>query len=171
MSSEYNLIQANALGHTIAGLLAQPKADASNVSQAVNGLVMSMIAKAQECLNPLTVKTSSPAAGVDSTMHTGTEKRSQLTDSGLAAYTGHASDCATNNRGVPEMVGDCDCGAGLTLQSYFKDNLARGVIDFSLRSCQLPGGEVGFYLHPARTDGHTPQFTVKGNVLTTHTPA
>lgn len=90
---------------------------------------------------------------------------------GLAAYTGHASDCSTNNSGVPELLGDCDCGAGMTLQRYFEDNFAQGVIDFSLRSCRLAGGEVGFYMHPASVSGHTPQFTVKGNVLTTHTPA
>jgi len=25
-------------------------------------------------------------------------------------YEGHLSDCSTNNRGVPEMLGPCDCG-------------------------------------------------------------
>ena len=26
------------------------------------------------------------------------------------AYHGHMSDCSTNNRGVPELLGPCDCG-------------------------------------------------------------
>lgn len=25
------------------------------------------------------------------------------------AVTGHESDCSTNNRGVPELLGPCDC--------------------------------------------------------------
>lgn len=58
-----------------------------------------------------------------------------------------------------------------TLQSYFEDNLAKGIIDFSLRACRLPGGEVGFYLHPQLRSGETAQFTVNGNVLSTSVAA
>lgn len=161
MSLQDELIQANELGRTIAQLMAQPMPRSSNTTQAIDGLIMSLTGKAQELLSPLLIKESSPPAG----------EAGAGDSQPLAAYTGHASDCSTNNRGVPETVGDCDCGAGLTLESYFKDNQARGVIDFSLRACHLPDGEVGFYLHPGTIDGHIPQFTVKGNVLTTHTPA
>lgn len=146
------LLQAAHIGHAVAALIAASRDSCNTAADHARSLAKNLADQAMQLATPVVTITAKDTGG-------------------LAAYTGHASDCSTNNRGVPETVGDCDCGAGLTLESYFKDNQARGVIDFSLRACHLPDGEVGFYLHPASVDGHTPQFTVKGNVLTTHTPA
>jgi hypothetical protein len=170
MSSQDNLNSANELGRTIAQLMAQPMPRSSSITQAIDGLIMTLTAKAQQLVNPPAIKACSPndivvAAG--DTVHIHGNGDVEINTSGPVRFTGevglvHAPDCATKEATLP---------AGLTLESYFKDNQARGVIDFSLRAFHLPDGEVGFYLHPGSVDGHTPQFTVKGNVLTTHTPA
>lgn len=168
---------ATRLGHTVSSLLSGAADHTTHAADDARRLVQKLAAVAMGLLTPpepvkaAAVKEFVMGAGDTAQIHGNGDVVLTRDDGPLAAYTGHASDCSTNNRGVPGLVVDCDCGAGLTLQSYFKDNLARGVTDFSLRSCLLPGGEVGFYLHPARVDGHTPQFTVKGNILTTHTPA
>jgi hypothetical protein len=194
MTPQDNLNTANELGCTIAKLIAQSYGLSTNTAKVVDNLVAAMADKAQQLLNPPLTKSASTddivlAAGDTATIH-GTGEV-ELVRSGVIDYIGpgataisHASDCATNNRGVPELLGPCDCmgdvakfadvPAGPTLQSYFEGELARGVIDFSLRACRLAGGdgsEIGFYLHPAQTSGETAQFTINGNTLTTHLPA
>lgn len=152
-----NLNQANELGNTIAKLLNTPPSQSVQVDQTVKGLITSLAAKAHELLNPVAIKASSPsdefimAAGDTAHIH----------GNGDVSY----EPCPDPARpGHYQSITD----AGLTLQSYFQENLARDVVDFNLRAYRLaPDGSVGFYLHPARGDGHTPQFAVKGNVLTT----
>lgn len=172
MSSQDNLNSANELGRTIAQLMAQPMPRSSSITQAIDGLIMTLTAKAQQLVNPPAIKACSPSdivVAAGDTVHI------------------HGNGDVVLTRSDPRPVGVlCNCNQSPcacivtsftmpplkpTLQSYFEDNLAKGTIDFSLRACHLPDGEVGFYLHPASVDGHTPQFTVKGNVLTTHTPA
>lgn len=53
-----------------------------------------------------------------------------------------------------------------TLEQFFRDAAAVGVIDFSLRATVVDAERVTFYLHPHGKDGETLDFTVTGNVLT-----
>lgn len=52
-----------------------------------------------------------------------------------------------------------------TLQQYLEANLARAVIDHSLRTQRDSEGRTTFYLHPTNVDGQTPTFRVEGNQL------
>lgn len=191
MSNQDNLNTANELGRTIALLIANPYGQSTDVVSTVNNLVAAMAAKAHDLLNPPALKASTPSVvdvvvGLGDTAQIHGNGDVELVRSGVIDYVGqgatcisHASDCATNNRGVPELLGPCDCmgdltkalPAGPTLQAYFESNLSMGVIDFSLRTCRLPNGLVGFYVHPAQRSGETAQFIINGNALTTHVAA
>lgn len=52
-----------------------------------------------------------------------------------------------------------------TLQQYFADSAARGVIDHAVRACVDSSGITTFYIHPANADGDTLDFAVDGNEL------
>lgn len=186
MTPQDNLNTANDLGRTIALLAAQSAGSTTNNAKVIDNLIAALAGKAQALLNPVEVKAASigdeiiMGAGDTAIIHgNGNVQIKLCADTAQTATSiGHASDCATNNRGVPELLGPCDCMgdaanfapvvAGPTLQSYFEGELARGVIDFSLRTCRMPDGLVGFYVHPAMLSGETAQFIVNGNALTTH---
>lgn len=50
----------------------------------------------------------------------------------------------------------------MTLEEYFKAEAARGVSDHVLRATVQEDGRVGFYIHPANTDGLTRDFITFG---------
>lgn len=52
-----------------------------------------------------------------------------------------------------------------TFQQYIEADLARAVIDHSLRAQRDCEGRTTFYLHPTNVDGETPAFRVEGNQL------
>lgn len=51
-------------------------------------------------------------------------------------------------------------------EAYLRENLSRGVIDFTLRAHETANGSVEFYIHPQNHDGTTPDYRVFGNRLT-----
>ena len=52
-----------------------------------------------------------------------------------------------------------------TLETYFKENHEKQVIDFRLRASVDDKGETSFYIHPFDKNGETPEFIVYGNQL------
>lgn len=52
-----------------------------------------------------------------------------------------------------------------TLYEYLKENIAKGVIDFSIRAGYNRDGEIELYIHPDSKDGETLDFLVLGNEL------
>ncbi len=52
----------------------------------------------------------------------------------------------------------------MTFEQYLRENLERGVIDFSLRASG--GAATQFYIHPTNVAGETPDYLVIGNELT-----
>lgn len=193
MNTQDNLNTVNELGRTIALLAAQSGGSTNTNAKIIENLIAALGAKAQELLNPVAITNTSGldelVIGAGDTAHIHCNGDVELVHSGTIVdmmASPHASDCATNNRGVSELLGPCDCRepkvvktaarmayeqAGPTLQSYFEGEMARGVIDFSLRSCRMADGLVGFYLHPQLRSGETAQFTINGNALTTHVAA
>lgn len=157
MSNHDNLIQANELGNTIAKLLNTPPSQSTQVDETVKGLIISLAAKAQELLNPVIITN---AGGLDDLV-IGTGDTAHIHGNGDVELLRSTAHTITEKR-------DQLLPAGPTLQSYFEGNLSMDVIDFRLRTCRLPGGGVGFYLHPAQRSGETAQFTINGNTLTTH---
>lgn len=52
-----------------------------------------------------------------------------------------------------------------TLESYLREALTTGVIDFQLRASTAGDGRVVIYIHPDGKDGETADFEVAGNRL------
>jgi hypothetical protein len=50
------------------------------------------------------------------------------------------------------------------LEDYFRQNLEKGIIDFSLRASETVHG-IQFYIHPTDKDGETMDFVVDKNTL------
>ena len=63
---------------------------------------------------------------------------------------------ATESEGRP--------ATGKTLEQYFKDAFARGVIDHALRALVDESDRVSFYIHPANADGETCDYEVRNNL-------
>lgn len=57
-----------------------------------------------------------------------------------------------------------------TLDSYLKENFAKGVIDHAIRAHVDDEGWVTFYIHPLNVDGETLDFSVTANNLRCKTP-
>jgi hypothetical protein len=53
----------------------------------------------------------------------------------------------------------------MTLEEYIKNQIDKGIIDFSVRFVTRED-KVGFYIHPSNQSGDTADFGVRGNVLT-----
>ena len=51
-----------------------------------------------------------------------------------------------------------------TLEDFIKENLQKGIIDFSLRANSGENG-TSFYIHAANTDSDTLDFDVHGDLL------
>lgn len=59
----------------------------------------------------------------------------------------------------------------MTLEEYFRDCIARNVIDHSIRASEYSEGtrretQLRCYIHPSGKNGHTLDFIVEGNTLT-----
>lgn len=50
-----------------------------------------------------------------------------------------------------------------TFEEYFRENLGKGIIDFSLRVSMDKFGTICFYIHPDGKDGETDDRTVVRN--------
>lgn len=182
MDLQDRMNQANELGNTIAKLLAQPSRMTMETGKVVDGLVAAMAAKAHELLNPPAIKATSPSddiiIGFGDTAHIRGNGEVEVSVSGDLTYVGNlladgglnpirAADHAI----VKTPLRMAQEETGPNLQAYFENNMAMGVIDFSLRATRLQNGVVGFYLHPASVSGETAQFIVEGNALTYHVGA
>jgi hypothetical protein len=111
MNTQDKLNMASALGNTIAGLLSVSQNNSSAVQASVCSLITAMAAKAQGLLtaDELKITAKSPedvAEIVDAYRGFGAGIARELL-SAEGAF--HSSDCSTNNRGVPELLGKCDC--------------------------------------------------------------
>jgi hypothetical protein len=71
-------------------------------------------------------------------------------------------DCSEIQRFAPRLV---ESAPSMTLEDYFKHELADGKIDFSLRASVFDG-VVEFYIHPSGRNGTTtPSLIVNGNTV------
>ena len=52
-----------------------------------------------------------------------------------------------------------------TLESFFRDNIVKNVIDFTLRASITEDNRVVFYIHPLDVSGDTVDFEVDDNIL------
>lgn len=53
----------------------------------------------------------------------------------------------------------------MTLESYFRQSLSRGIIDHSIRASINHDNKVEFYIHPNGRDGDTPTYIITDNTL------
>jgi hypothetical protein len=183
MSTKENLNNANELGRTVAALMAQPMPRSTGITQAVENLIAALATKAHELLNPPAAKASTPTdeivlgAGDTATIHG--NGAVELVRSGTINYIGpaHASDCSTNNRGVPELLGPCDCKQvpcehsfpvtmsapirllNQDLTRYLSEAFRQGNIDHVVRVVTAHDGQAEFYIRPMNADGETVQFS------------
>jgi hypothetical protein len=134
MNTKDNLNTASMLGNTIAGLLVISTNNSAAVQTAVGDLIVAMAAKARGLLNgdqlELSIPDGRPGRAYDAAAAQCPEAKEQQVAAGAecakcgqvdAGQTGeypcadcglpktHDSDCSTNNRGVPELLGKCDC--------------------------------------------------------------
>lgn len=181
MSNQDNLNNANELGRTIAALIAQPYGLSLATTNVVDGLVAALADKARELLSPPAIKASSPSddlvIGAGDTAHIHGNGDVELVRSGTIVNmmaspdaSPHASDCATNNRGVPELLGPCDCAPTDEIYGHFPDLYAYlanayldGAIDHVVRVVLIDGKRAGAYIRPMNTSGDTMSFNVLGD--------
>lgn len=162
------LLNAAHIGHAVAALL-----DASSDSMADAAISARTLAKhlANQAmlLSTPSISLTEVVLGAGDTAHIHGNGDVELVRSGTITYIGpHASDCATNNRGVPELLGPCDCEApgpsrfeSLDMVCYLNAAARNGQIDHNLRCVASGNGQAEFYIHPATGDGQTIQFVAK----------
>ena len=52
-----------------------------------------------------------------------------------------------------------------TFETYLREALANGIIDFRIRASLAADGRVVFYIHPDGKDGETADYEVSGKTL------
>lgn len=174
MSNQDNLNNANELGRTIALLIAQPYGLPIETTNTVGNLVKALADKAHQLLNPPAQKAGGLVDEIliatGDTAHIHGNGDVELVRSGTIVNmmaspdaSPHASDCATNNRGVPELL-----PAGIyefnseALVRYLVREASEGKVDHVLHLTTCGGGDAQFYIRPQNASGQTVQFLAAG---------